>query len=295
MPIADWSVPFSLLSAPYAASTELPINTPITTFANGTGIYLLRPDACHLRNGVRAVKENVPQEDGSILHRRFLTGSEMDLTVQFWQTRNVIACDELLQEMSDTFMGYAYGLLNAGDNEGRVLWTPAGGSSPLPSTRRMLDDLRLFTYPVESISANQPYELSLTVDCDLPYSQDETQDDPAIPGTIANYGNRPTFPVMKLYGTFTGVLVTNTSTGAIWQWDGTLPNAGGAINSPHYIEVNTFHNTAYLDSNQDNLLAGVIQTTSDFFSLIPGNNVITVAYTGGAGGASLMLTNGAWA
>lgn len=289
MPIADWSVPFILHSSVYSL-TDLDINVPVS-FAAGTGIYRLRPDACHLRNNVRSVKENVPQEDGSILHRRYLTGSEMDLAVQFWAPDDALACDELLQEMTDSFMGYAYGLLNAGDDQGRVLWLPDGDSSAF-SSYRMLDDIRLLSYPVES--GVTPYELTLTVDCGLPYSEDFTQDNPSIPGTATNYGNRPTYPVMKLYGTFSGVTVTNTTTGSVWQYDGTLPGAA-TVTSPNYLEVNVFNNTVYLNGSGANRMAGVIMTTSDFFSLVPGNNTITVSYTGGAGGASLMLVNGAWA
>lgn len=292
MPIADWSVPFQLYSRVFAGNTNVPlyINTPIT-FDNGVGIYRLDGKGCKLRNGVRATKENVPQEDGSILHRRFITGSEMDLTVQFWMPGQKIACDELLQEMLDEFMGYAYGLLNAGDDDGRIVWLPTGGSSSF-SDYRMLDDIRLFVYP--DGTEGTPYSLTMTVDCALPYAEDFTQDNPAIPGTAVNYGNRPTFPVIKLVGTFVTATVTNTTTNAVLHYDGSLSGAA-TITTPDYIEINTFNNTVYLNGNQDNEMPGIVMQTSDFFTLKPGNNTITVSYTGGGGGASLILVNGAFA
>jgi len=290
MPIADWEVPFVLTSKVYS-STDLLINQDVS-FNAGTGIYFLRPDGCKLRNDVRAMKTNVPQEDGDIFTgRRFITGSAMDLVVQLWQDEDNIACDELLQEMVDTFMGYAYGLLNAPDNQGRIAWRPEGDSSA-SSQYRMLDDILLLTYPVGSQQPGNPYELALTVDCELPYSEDLTQLNPTVPGAVVNTGNRPTFPVMKLYGTFTTVTVTNTTTGAVWQFDGSLPGAGGAVTSPDYLEVNTFNNTVYLNGSGANRMAGVIQTTSDFFTLNPGSNTITAP---GVGASSVFLVNGAWA
>lgn len=294
MPIADWTVPFELLSAVYAGATTLPINTP-TTFDAGTGIYLLKQEECALTNVVRQTKDFVPQEDGAILHRRFTGGMEMALTIQFWQNTSDIACDELLQEMVDDLMGYLYGLLNAGDNEGRILWTPAGGSSAI-STQRMLDDLRLLSYPEGNQTAGNPFELKVTVDCELPYAEDASEVTiapntfPVLPTTVTNYGDRPTYPVFQMYGK--AWILTNNTTSQSMDFDDSRPECPD-VGPGNFVEVNMFRNTAFLNGSDANMLPGIDALNSDFFSLAPGPNVL--ALVGDGIGTSIVKVNGAWA
>jgi hypothetical protein len=258
MPVADWTVSFNLTSkvytnnpSPAGVSTDpLLLNTSIANFGGlgVAGLFVLRPEGCSLVNQVRATKENVPQEDGAILHRRFTAGMEMTLAVQMWQDTDRIACDDLLQSMVDTMMGYAYGLLNAGDNEGRVAWAPVGLSSA-GSTYRMLDDIRLLTYPAASQAPGSPYELTFTVDCELPYAEDLTQLSPSLSGgsgTVVNYGDRPSYPVWKIYGPYSAFVLTNTTTGDTLTWDELFPGAGAALTDAQYLEIDTFRNTVSL-------------------------------------------------
>lgn len=293
MPIPDWSVPFDITAAQFSTDV-LPLNQDVT-FDAGVGIYRIIQPASKLRTDVRATKEHVPQNDGDVFHRRFLSGCEMDMTVQFWQPGDPsqqFACDELLQEMTDIFMGYMYGLLNAGDNEGRIRWRPSGDSS-LTSTYRMLDDLRIWKWPVEVHEPDDAFTLAFTLDCALPYAEDLTQLAPTIPGAVVNAGNVPVYPVWKLYGPFTTVTVALSGSGEQFKYDGGLTGAA-PIASGHYIEVNTFNNTVYLDGNTDNDLPGIVMNSSDFFKLPPGSSTIAVTYTGGAGGASVALVNAGW-
>ena len=301
MPLADWSVPFTLTSAVYSA-TPLDINTPVV-FTAGTGIFLLRPDGCTLTNQVRQTKDFVPQADGAILHRRFTGGMEMNLAIQLWENDTQIACDTLLQEMLDDLMGYLYNLINAGDNEGRISWVPSGGSSTA-STGRMLDDIRLLSYPAESQQPASPYEIAVTVDCALPYAEDLTQATPGISGgggTVINYGNRPSYPVWQVYnasGANLAFTLTNTTTGDSFSFDDTLPGCAD-IASGQYVEIDTFRNSVTKVAAGpvlSNVAAGVVMTTSDFFSIPPGSNTITlVATTGSIGGSSRCLINSAFA
>jgi hypothetical protein len=298
MPVADWTVPFNLASVVYGNNPSpnwstyltladpLPINSAVV-FNSGTGYYLLRPDGCSLTNVVRSTKDFVPQEDGAILHRRFTGGMEMTLAIQFWRDKSAPACDQLLQEMLDTMMGYLYGLLNSGDNQGRIRWVPSGGSSSL-STYRMLDDIRLLSYPTVSQQSGLPVELAVTVDCDLPYAQDETQDNPSITGgaTIVNLGNRPMYPVWQVAASS---FIIDNGTDSLSFDDTLLPSGVGG----DYVEIDTFRNTVSIVRSPtviDNAIAGLNMTTSDFFLLLPGNNTI-----GLSSGTGLVLTNGAWA
>jgi hypothetical protein len=293
MGVADFSVPFNLTSTVYTnapipgsvAPNPLPINQTITFPGGDLIVYRLKPDSCSLTNIVRETKDYVPQGDGAILHRRFTGGMEMPLTFQMWQPNDKIACDELLQEMIDTLMGYLYGLLNAGDNAGRISWTPTGMAT------RMLDDIRLLNYPVESQAAGAPYEIACVVDCALPYAENLTQLGPTIPGVVVNLGNRPTFPVWKVFGPFTAFTLTNTTTGDTFQYDGALPGAVG-VGGGSYLEIDTFRNTLYLNGSGANLKPGVVMVNSDFSPLPPGNNTITIP---GVGAASVGLINAAWA
>jgi hypothetical protein len=293
MPLADWSVPFSLRSTPYDPA-DLLINQQ-----TASGLYLLRPDGCTLANKTRASNEFVPQEDGMILHRRFLAGMQMQLAIQLWEDNEHTACGTLLQTMHDTLMGYLYGLINAGDNEGRIVWTPDGYAN------RMLDDIRLLTYPTEKQDAGAPYEIGVVLDCELPYSEDETQLQPVVTGTVANAGNRYTYPVWQIYGPFAGFTITDTTSDPdeVLTWDGTQSGAGGAVAMGDYIEIDTFRNsiTKVVTSSPpdvlSNVLAGLVMASSDFFVIQPGNTTITVSYTsGGSSNASSRgLINSAWA
>ena len=298
MGVTDWSVAFNLTSKVYTDDPEpgteapdpLPLNQVWSLRGGEQVIYRLRPDACSLTNSVRETKDFIPQSDGAILHRRFAGGMEMQLTIQMWLQGDIIACDFELQQMIDTLNGYLYGLMNAGDNEGRVSWTPSGMSA------RMLDDIRLLSYPVESQSPGAPYETVVTVDCALPYAENLTQLTTALPGTLANLGNRPTFPVYQIYGPYDGFVLTNTTTGDVLEYDGTQPGAS-TVAALHYIEIDTFRNTMFLDGSGANRDAGLVMVDSDFSPLVPGNNVMTLTFTaGGAGNASSQaLVNAAWA
>ena len=283
MPLADWTVPFELTSALFDPN-PLPINTD-----TGSGIYLLRPEGCSLGPTVRATKEDIPQASGSILHDRYLTGTEMTLAVQLWGTINQPACDtpDLQQEMLDTFMGYAAHLLNAGDNEGRISWAPSGTSE------RMLDDIRLLSYPTGELLEGV-LELTMTIDTRFPYSMELTELQAPLDASeiVMNIGNLPTYPVFQLDGPFSTLILANTTTGAQWTYDAALPGAA-SVGPTDYIEIDTFRNTAYLNGNGANMKAGIDPLTAEFFPLAVGANTLTLSGDGPLTG--LALVNGAYA
>lgn len=289
MPIADWSVDFNLRSRVWATGSQLlPFNQTVI-FPSGEGTYLLRQDGCKLStpgDAVRAQKENVPEADGSILHCRYVAGMEMQLAIQLWEKdRDRPACDELLQEMLDELMGYLFNLINAGDDDGRISWTPKGENT------RMLDDIRLLTYPSESHPPSGIMEIGVTLDCALPYSEDELQLAPTIPGDVVNGGNRPTYPVWKVFGPTTYFTIENTDTGESFSWDGAAPGMP-VIGPTDYLEINTFDNTVFKNAIGSNLMGGIVMSISEFFLIPPGTSAISLS-SGGA--ASVGLINAAWA
>jgi hypothetical protein len=301
MPITDWTVPFDLTSWVWtdAVDTPLPLNQEVT-FTNGVGVYRLRMDACALNNVVRQTKDFVPQGQGAILHRRWVGGMEMSLTVQMWERGDKIACDELLQEMTDELSGYLFGLLNAVDNEGRIAWTPVGGSSTI-STRRMLDNLRLLSYPTTSQSPGAPFEMVFSLDTEYPYALDLTQTTtPVADGAtvvITNLGTEPTYPVFKVNQLATVVdpvacsvfTIQNLTTGQNFFWLGNVPGSQ-QIPGLSYAEIDTFGETMFMNGNGANLTPGIDFVYTEFPFLEPGANSITISGTD-----MDVLWNSAWA
>lgn len=302
MAVADWTVPFELTSQVYSG-TLLPFNQAIA-FANGTGYYRLRTDGCALTNVVRQTKDDVPQAPGSILHRRWVAGMEMNLAIQMWG-EGTIACDELLQEMLDEIMGYLYGLLNAGDNQGRISWTPASINA------RMLDDIRLLSYPVATQAAGSAYELTFSIDCEQPYALDLTQQYVQIADgatvVITNNGNCPFYPVLQVnmvayqvpdVTACTGISILNehpTGSGITEEFVWTASQPGSQqIPANQFADVNCFRNTMFksidgITANDANMTPGIVMPDSEYIVLYPGTNSITVA-----GGPVGVLWNPSW-
>lgn len=277
MPLLDWSLEFDLTSGIWAGSTTLPFNTDTTGTFGFSGYYMLNEQGCALRNTVRSTKEFIPQADGAILHRRFVGGMEMDLAIQLWETPSQPACNDLGQLMLDELMGYLINLLNAGDNQGRISWTPDGQQA------RMLDDLRLLSYPAESHNTGI-MEVTVTLDTVYPYAADLNQLSAGIPDVISVDGNRPTYPVWQITGS--SWTLTNDDTGQQIQFDDSLPgcpDVGGG-----YVEIDTLRNTAFLNGSGANMSPGIVMENSDFFMLSPGDNSIS-------GASGTYLVNSAWA
>jgi hypothetical protein len=294
MPLADWTVPFDLTSQVYS-SVLLPINQSAAAIFGEPAYYFLRPDGCSLVNTVRQTKDNVPQSNGSILHRRWVQGLEMTLAIQLWKDADTIACDGLEQEMLDTLMGYAYGLLNAIDNQGRIQWNPGNGNE-----ERMLDNLRLLSFPAETRSAGTPLEITFTLDTQYPYQEALTQRLVNLPNTVPvvinNTGNVPTYPVIQVNRVngvtnatpVSGTIIIQTATEDFF-WTSSLTGSQ-LIPGSSYAEIDMFGNTMYMNGNGANLSPGIDFINSQFFPLMPGVNTVTMF-----GGTADVLWNPAWA
>jgi len=275
--IPDWTVQFSITN-PYSTEKGTTLLLNVDT---GDGWYMVDQSNSGIVIDVRSTKDNVPQADGSILHTRFLTGSEIEFAVQLWQDPNNLACDAQLARMLDNISGALRSMLNAGDNEGRVAWDIHGGSDT-----RMLDDARLHVYPVFSMSGSIP-TVTFKIDSQYPYAQDLTPVRTAISDgqtvTINNAGTAIYYPVFQVnrYNNVTeaaavgAFLIQNITTGDEFTYNDTLPGAP-TIAANHYAEINCFRNTIYRDGTGANLKAGVEQLTSEYITLRPGDNDISI-------------------
>ena len=285
--IANFSYPIVFqLTSPFM---NLAFNQQIVN----SGIYLLRNSGCSIGLTTRSTTDNIPQADGSILHHRFLTGTQMTLAIQMWEEPgdNRPACDTILQEMLDDLLGSFRSLLNAGDNEGRISWDVYGGGGD-----RMLDDLRLLTYPTVSLDDSGVTEVTVTIDTQYPYALDLTQVVTNVTGTtpVTNAGNADFWPVWQVNasgGSITTFTLLNVTTGLQIQYDSSQPGAS-AITAGNYAEIDTFKGTIFLNGSGADLSAGIVELNSDDFPLVPGVNSITLT---GANANADVLVNNAWA
>lgn len=258
--VPDWGVPMTLTS---------PYGSLLLNQQTAEGIYLLNQQACSFDITVRSTKDHIPQGDGDILHHRFLSGVEMPLGIQLWETTDAPACDTLLATMIDTLTLHLRGLLNAVDNDGRLAWTVDGGNN------RILDNLRMLGYP-DSTLENAVTEITCVLDSEYPYAQDETEATPnrceaGASVILNNTGNAVYYPVFQVdaTGVFT---ITNSTTGVQLVWNGT--------NFTGYAEVDCFRETIYENGDGANLKYGVDELNSDYLYLVPGNNTITISGAG---------------
>lgn len=289
--IPIWTPPVDfILTNPYSTSlsTFLYLNTQLTD-----RLYLLDKSACTITPTVRQTTNDIPQANGSILHHRFLTGVQVQLKIDLWQTKAKPACDDLLADMVDELMGAFASLLNAGDNEGRLAWEVPG------KNERILDDVRLLVYP--TLVVNEIFSsVTVTIDTKYPYAQDLTQIrtpiDDGSTVTISNTGTSEYFPVFQvnklndvIQGGTAAFTIDNAANGKQFAWDASQPG-GSAIGGADYGEIDCFGNTMYLNGNGANLTPGIVMLSSEYFPLEIGDNDITIN-----GAATDVLWAPAWA
>lgn len=293
--ILEWDVPF-LLTTPEGT---LAFNQQVMLDSDPLGWYILDRARCSAGAARRITRNNLPQADGEITHRKFRSGQVLELNVQMWEDQNLPACGGVLREMGDLLELHLNAIENA---DGRLQWTPTTwptGGTPLVD--RMADSVRSlgpsgqgdggFVSVVVEEDADSPLTVvTFALLTPLPYLMDapQTTTDITAGGTLTNTGNADFFPVMKVYGPTDTFTITNTSVTDEQgnplevRYDTALPGAA-SIAAGHYAEIDFFRNTIYLDGNSSNLKPGIDVTVTDLFPLVPGPNMITVG--GGYAGA----------
>jgi hypothetical protein len=268
MPIAEWNVPF-VLQTPGG-------NLNLNDLAGP--LYLLDATACDAGAEIRDTKENVPQADGSLLHRRFYTGYDCKLAMSYWENATTPACEDVATDMHDDMMRC---LRSLQDGDGRLLWTPTGKAQRMFDAIRLLDRMTLRPQGSEQ---GLLLGASFTLDTPFPYAQDAAETVTDFSGsnltqTLDNTGSAPFYPVWKIYGPIFYFTISNVTTGLDIIYDADLPGAVG-IGGGDYAEIDTFRNTIYLNGDGANLKPGIDIENSDFFPLAVGDNQITVSGEG---------------
>lgn len=266
-------------------------------------LYLLEASGCDSGIDLRVTEDYVPQGDGDIPHTSFVSGYKIRFLMQLRvrldpdssNAEAPPACDEDVTDMLDGLGLHINQIVNqARVGNQRFVWTPTGKAN------RMLDQARLFERPVVTRTESDVTRVSFGVFSPFPYFLDEADTTTSFTDgathTIANNGTCDYFPVLKVYGTGATYPITITNNtnpdedGNPLQlvYDSSLPGAI-AIPPGHYAEFNNFRNTIYEDGSGANLKPGLDVTASDFFTIGPGGDSLTIT------GASMdVISASAW-
>jgi len=282
MCVADWNVPFTF-TTPYGT---LQLNQ-LETFDSGTGMYLFDTSACKVAVPLRFEDVDLPQFSGEDLGERFFGAFRMKLSIQLWETTDVIACDDLAQDMLDHLLGFYRSFANPLD--GRIYWTPDG------EAQRMIRKCQLSEAQDTTVTDDQATTVAFEVKSPYPYAWTAAETTTALDATLTNTGTADFWPVIKVYGPTSAFTIENASVtdedGNPLQitYDAGLP---GAISIPvaEYAEIDTFGGTIYLNGDEDNLKPGLDMAVSDWFPIQVGANVITIT-----GATADVLWQDAWA
>lgn len=275
--IADWTVPFTLVTD----RGTIYFNEPSQT----EGYYIIDKGASDEITEIRATRNGVPQNPGSILHRGFYSGVVLNLTLEYWTPGGKPACkttDPTSQAMDDLLLKNLDAILNGG---GRILFTPTG------QPQRLIDELR-WIGEAKLTEEDTATTVAFTLASPFPYAIDFEQTltvltEASPTDNLINTGTTEFYPVFKIYGPFFGFELTNADNldddGNPFKivYDSDLP---GAVSVPggDYIEIDTFRNTVYLNGDGASRKAGIDIEQSDFFSLVVGNNNLTIVGDGGS-------------
>jgi Siphovirus-type tail component, C-terminal domain len=284
----EWDIPF-LLTSPYGT---FPFNEP----EGISGMTLvLDPTKCSCSAPIRLTADNVSQGDGSILHREFVEGYQMRFGGWIMEAQDQPACAADLRSFWDELQRHLHALLGNdvaldGDNS-RVQWTPTDYGQD-----RLLAELRLLE---EAVAAYDGGVTSVTfaIHSRFPFAVDALEQTQRVEEgggseIVVNGGNAPAYPLFKFYGPIAGeVQISNLTRDQTWIYDTALPGAS-VILVGDYGLAGTFAQNVYLNGAGANLKPGVDVEQSDFWTLAPGPNTISV--DGDSGVQVDIIWNNAW-
>ncbi len=258
--IADWSR-LQTLTTPIA---NLTLNG-----ASGDR-YLILNERCDGGADVRVTFDNIPESDGQLNHRQYLTGYKMRLAIALWVDQEP-ACGQDAQEMLDTLGAHINALRNP-TGVTRIIWHPDG------LAERMINDIVLLEKPVvtvEPLGAEGIVTVTFAVVSPFPYEMSEAEQTPrtiadGATETLDNQGSTRFWPVFQVNGATSAFTISNAANGQEIVYNGT------AIAGGHMVEIDCFRGTVYLDGDQANRLDGIDFLNTDFFALESGPNDITI-------------------
>ena len=286
---AEWDVPFELQTP----AGNLPFNTQASTGSGPLGFYKLDKTKCSTGATRRVTRNNIAQADGEITSRKFRSGYVMELNVQLWEDEYTPACGGVLRKMCDNLGLY----LNSIDNEdGRIVWQPSTyPGDPVP-VERMLNAVRIlgpsgdgpsgFVTVLQELDDSPLVTLTFALLSPLPYALDAPEIVTAladgVTSTIFNGGTVDDYPFFEVFGPTDFFEIVNADNldeqgqPKKLVYLGDLLPGGLPIGGSDFAEILDFQNTIYLNGHFTNLKPGLDITSSDFFTLVPGENNITI-------------------
>ncbi len=280
--IADWS-------------TVNTLTTPagnLTLNAGSGDRYLLLNEHCSSGADLRVTFDMIPQSDGQLNHRQYLTGYGMSLAIALWVNQDP-ACGVDAQDMLDELGAHIDALRNP-EGVTRIIWTPDGMAS------RMTNDISLSTRPVVTTTPRGDDQaivaITFSVVSEFPYEMSEAENTPVriaggtgLGDTLTNGGNTRFWPVFKVYGPTGYFELHNLTTGEVLIWNGSAPGSS-FLGTSEYLEIDMFRGTVVLNGDvDDSFIAGIDFTQTEFWALIPGANDVAVV-----GADADVLYNDAW-
>lgn len=300
---AEWDVPFELVSP----AGTLPLNqaTAIPYAPTADPLYYFQLDhmACSASPGpLRSDVKPAPQVSASILQGGYKVGYSAALVINLLLAtgdRPHAMCGDA-RIMLDTLLLHANALLapSVADLFGsscRLKWTPSPVGEIPYGDQRMLDRIQTIVWPVPTFQ-DSLLTVPITFGSPFAYQEDATQQTETVLGgsggeaTCTNAGNNETFPVFKVYGPFAQFTLINETTGLQIVYDSALPGAV-VIGGGDYLEISTSRDVAYLNGDVANRISGIDVLASQFFTLAPGENVLSLS---GADSCDVLFNNG-WA
>lgn len=277
MPNLEWDCPHELLSPAGAVNFN-------TIYAGTSGpvpncIYLLQPDAYKIVPLIRVTADNISQQDGSVLHPRFISGQQATLKVMYGIFPDGVgpemepACGADLRLMHEFLMVNIQSLLRVTDgvdpNTGqRLIWTPTGAGDT-----RILQAIQTLTWPDPSRDGQETF-IEFEVESPFPYAINGTPTPLSLSSgvntLIPNNGDAPFYPVWEVAsGVTTFTITNNDDTSQMITYNGA--SIGGTA-----AEIITFDGTIFQDGSGADLSAGLDPTATDFFPIAPGGTNVQI-------------------
>ena len=240
--------------------------------------YQVLPDGFKVVPTLRVTQDNLSQADGSVLHPRWTSGAVAMITVEYLVASELVpdnqmipgevrpACNEELLAMDDQLTLYlnAIRTLVAGDDQ-RYLWTGSDGNP------RMLTDIELLAWLEPTFPNQDDIQVTFALESPFPYAIDQTQTVTSISDgsndNLLNDGTADFSPVIKAYGPFSSFTIANNTSGLEVDYDASRPGAS-SVGGGHYVELDFFRGTAFLDGSGADRIAGIVPSTTDFWKLL---------------------------
>jgi hypothetical protein len=268
--VAEFGIPYSLVT-PRGTLTFNASAPPTYALSGISGM-----DGGALRTGV----DPTPTRDGATVRDAFREAAYPVLEGLIY----AVATATQRRQYEDNLRGYTDSIRF---NDGTLAWTPSGGTERYRT-------VRLFQ-PVTITGAwLKNFQLGLVSPDPLAYTNTLlTTDSGGLSGgfadvTVANGGNAPNFPILRIFGPITNPTVTNQTTGEVMSFTYSVANG-------RYLEVNCHPQaeTVVLDTGTN--LIDKAGMSSVFFAVAPGSTVLRLAGTSGGGATKLrVLHRDAW-